>query len=232
LEPNLETRPRFYGRRRGKKLRPGQQTRLQDLLPALSIRPPLPGAVLDPFSLFDPRPRAIWLEVGFGAGEHASAQAEANPDVGLIASEVFLNGIGGLLAKIEAGKIGNIRLFPEDVRQLLPALPEGSIERVFVLFPDPWPKKRHRERRFIGAENLTALARLLADGGELRIASDHPVYIEWAREQMAARQEFTLILDADARPEGWPATRYEAKALSAGTPCVYLAFRRLDRSSN
>ncbi len=232
MEPNPETRPRFYGRRRGKKLRPGQLSRFQDLLPSLAIALPPPGQRLDPFSLFASRPSAIWLEVGFGAGEHASAQALANPGIGLIASEVFMNGIGGLLAKIESAKIGNIRLFPEDVRQLMPVLPEASIEKIFVLFPDPWPKKRHAERRFIGMENLPELARLLTDGGELRIASDHPVYIEWAREQMAACKDFALTLDVRSRPDGWPPTRYESKALAQGTPCVYMAFRRLDRSAS
>ncbi|TAN72055.1 MAG: tRNA (guanosine(46)-N7)-methyltransferase TrmB [Magnetospirillum sp.] len=217
--------PRFYGRRKGKPLRKTKQELLQSLLPQLEIPAPKPGETLDPAGLFAFNPKAIWLEVGFGAGEHTAAQAQANPEVGLIGSEVFLNGLGGLLKLIAAEGLNNIRIFPDDVRRLLPALPDGCLERVFVLFPDPWPKKRHADRRFIGTGNLDQLSRLLGPGGELRVASDHPVYIAWVREQMALRSDFEPVQDAGSRPDGWAPSRYEQKALEQGTVCAYMSWK-------
>ncbi|MBF0166387.1 MAG: tRNA (guanosine(46)-N7)-methyltransferase TrmB [Alphaproteobacteria bacterium] len=218
--------PRFYGRRKGKPIRAGKQDVLDALLPKLAIPAPRAGERLALASLFAFTPKEIWLEVGFGSGEHTAAQAETHPDVGFIGSEVFLNGIGGLLKHIAAAGLTNIRVFPEDVRRLLPALPDGCLARVFVLFPDPWPKKRHAGRRFIGPDNLDQLARLLMPGGELRIASDHPIYVDWVREQMAARPDFAPCQDAAVRPEGWAPSRYEQKALEQGILCSYMAWKR------
>jgi tRNA (guanine-N7-)-methyltransferase len=218
--------PRFYGRRKGKPLRKGKQELVEELLPRLSIPVPGAGEKIDPLALFENKPQEVWLEVGFGGGEHTAAQADANPGVGLIGSEVFLNGLGGLLKHIAANAIGNIRIFPEDVRLLLPSLPDGCLSKVFVLFPDPWPKKRHAERRFIGQANLDQLARLLRSGGELRIASDHPVYIDWALEQMGQRKDFANILKTNEHPADWPVSRYEQKALAKGVSCTYTAWKR------
>jgi tRNA (guanine-N7-)-methyltransferase len=218
--------PRFYGRRKGKALRRGKLELMDELLPSLAIAVPAQGALLDPLALFPNHPRDIWLEVGFGAGEHTAAQARANPDIGLIGSEVFLNGLGGLLKHVAADKLDNIRIFPEDVRRLLPSLPDNCLGRVFVLFPDPWPKKRHATRRFIGPENLDMLSRLIRKGGELRIASDHPIYIDWALEQMGLRQDFAPVLNTRQRPGDWPPSRYEQKALEKGITCAYMAWER------
>ena len=218
--------PRFYGRRKGKPLRQGKLELMDQLLPSLAISVPANGAGLDPRTLFPNNPREIWLEVGFGAGEHTAAQAKANPDIGLIGSEVFLNGLGGLLKHVAADHLDNIRIFPEDVRRQLPAIPVGCLSKVFVLFPDPWPKKRHATRRFIGQDNLDVLARLIRPGGELRIASDHPVYIDWALEQMGMRSDFTLVLKTNERPESWPPSRYEGKALEKGISCTYTVWRK------
>lgn len=231
-ERRLDDGPRFFGRRRGKALRARARELLDTLLPRLSLAVPPPGGPVDPASWFETRPRAFWLEVGFGGGEHLAWQAAHNPDVGLIGGEVFLNGIASLLGQIEDAGLDNVRIFPEDVRLLLPALPEACFERAFVLFPDPWPKKRHADRRFIGGDNLDQLARLLADDGRLRIATDDAVYKDWAREQMGKHKQFSLVSEdgPDSRPADWPATRYEAKAIKAGRACLFLEYRRVPRS--
>lgn len=223
--------PRFFGRRRGKSLRSTAQGLVDTLLPRLAIQPPGPQAGLDPFALFDPRPAACWLEVGFGGGEHLAEQARLHPEVGLIGSEPFLNGIASLLGHVAAGDLSTIRVFPEDVRRLLPALPVASLARVFVLFPDPWPKKRHAERRFIGPANLDALARVMADDAELRVASDDPVYQDWAGHHLAAHADFAAIqvtTDRATLPDDWPVTRYERKCLAGRAP-VFFRYRRKPR---
>ncbi|MEO0034369.1 MAG: tRNA ((7)-)-methyltransferase, partial [Pseudomonadota bacterium] len=170
-EPGAATRPRFFGRRSGKPLRRTALGLIESLLPRLAIAIPTPGQRLDPVSLFPAPVRAVWLEVGFGGGEHLADLAAQHPDIGMIGCEVFRNGIASLLGHVERRGLANVRLFPEDVRLLLPALPDASLERAFVLFPDPWPKARHAERRFVNPDNLDQLARLLSDGGEVRVAS-------------------------------------------------------------
>ncbi|HIJ62797.1 MAG TPA: tRNA (guanosine(46)-N7)-methyltransferase TrmB [Rhodospirillaceae bacterium] len=223
----LAESPRFFGRRRGKRLRVAGRDRFARILPALAIAPPPPGSRIDPASLFPRRPGEVWLEIGFGGGEHLAWQAARHPEIGIIGCEVFVNGIASLLGHVEAQGLDNVRVFPEDARLLMPALPDGGIGRAFVLFPDPWPKKRHIERRFVGPDNLDQLARLLAPGAELRIATDDPTYQKWAREQMARHPDFQdLTGEATAKPDDWPATRYEEKALAAGRQPHYLVYRR------
>lgn len=226
------TRPRFYGRRAGKRLRRSALDLLDGLLPRLQV-PVAAGAVLDPATLF-PRPvEQVWLEVGFGGGEHVIAQAGLHPEVGIIGCEPFRNGVASLLGHLNrAPEVDNVRIHPDDVRQLFPLLPAASLGRVFVLFPDPWPKKRHAGRRFIGAENLDSLAVVMADGAELRVASDDPVYQEWAGEQLRAHQAFEEVLvttDRTLLPEDWPQTRYEQKCLAENAP-VFFRFRRKIRA--
>ncbi len=168
------------------------------------------------------------FEVGFGGGEHAEAIARACPDDGLIAAEVFINGICSLLSRLapegaapEAGLPGNLLLWDGDARTLLQALPDQCLDTVFLMFPDPWPKSRHAKRRFVGLANIDLVARVLRPGGEWRIASDDPTYQEWVRSVMAAQDRFTLLEEAAERPAGWPPTRYEAKARRAGRTPVY-----------
>lgn len=225
-------RPRFYGRRRGKRLRRTALGLMETLLPRLAIAMPGPGAPLpsDLRTLF-PRPvETVWLEIGFGGGEHVVAQARLHPEAGIIGCEPFRNGVASLLGHLAAdAAIDNVRVFPEDARLLLPALPEAAVGRVFVLFPDPWPKKRHAGRRFIGPDNLDALARVLADGGELRVASDDPVYQEWAASHLRAHPALTEIqvtTDRAALPPDWPVTRYEAKCLADNPPLFFRFARR------
>jgi len=197
-------------------------------LPRLAVGQPPPGEVIDPASLFARPFDQIWLEVGFGGGEHVAAQARLHPEAGIVGCEVFVNGIASLLGHLAEGDIDNVRIFGEDVRRLLPAFPAASLGRVFVLFPDPWPKKRHALRRFIGPDNLDALARVMAPGAELRVASDDPVYIGWATRHLAAHPGFAAIqvtADRAQLPEDWPVTRYEEKLL-ANHPPMFFRYRR------
>jgi len=225
--------PRFYGRRRGKRLRPTALGLLDTLLPRLAIGVPPSGEEIDPAGLF-PRPLdKIWLEVGFGGGEHVAAQARLHPEAGIIACEVFVNGIASLLGHLAEGDIDTVRIFGEDVRRLLPSLPAASLGRVFVLFPDPWPKKRHQARRFVGPDNLDALARVMAPGAELRVASDDPIYIAWAARHLAAHPALAPIqvtADRSQLPDDWPVTRYEEKLL-ANHPPTFFRYCRVGSAS-
>lgn len=223
--------PRFFGRRRGKRLRPGQQGLLSTLLPRLAIVLPAAGETLAIDALFPRDMAEIWLEVGFGGGEHVADQARLHPEAGIIACEVFRNGIAGLLAHLNGSGLDTVRIYPEDARQLLPTLPAACLGRVFVLFPDPWPKKRHAGRRFIGPDNLDALARVMADGAELRVASDDPVYVAWAGQHLDAHPAFTKIQATTTRgdlPADWPVTRYERKLLAGEAP-MFFRYRRVGR---
>src|SRR5690242_18163288 len=138
----LHERREWRGRRQGRPLRPRRQDLMDRLLPRLRVTPPPPGAFLDPFALFPHRPREIWLEIGFGSGEHLAEQAQRHPDVGFIGCEVFVNGVAALLDHIDRRGLANLRLFDDDARLLLPALPDACLTRAFLLFPDPWPKAR------------------------------------------------------------------------------------------
>jgi len=228
-----ETKPppdRLYGRARGHKLRPRQEQLLERALPRLAF--PLEAAV-DPRAAFAAPVRDVWLEVGFGGGEHARALAMANPDIGLIACEVFENGICSLLSHLvpegdpaTAPLPANLRLFTDDARILLRALPDGALTKLFLMFPDPWPKARHAKRRFVHPAQLPLVARVLRPGGEWRVASDDPIYQDWVREVMAAQDFFDAPKPATTRPDGWPPTRYEAKALREGRRPLYWSFIR------
>jgi tRNA (guanine-N7-)-methyltransferase len=227
-------RPRrlVYGRRRGRKLRPGQEALRRNLLPRLAITLPQTGA-LDPRALFAPPVEEVWLEVGFGGGEHLAAQAEAHPAIGMIGCEVFENGVVKLLGEIERRALGNVRIFTDDARALMAALPEASLGRAFVLFPDPWPKQRHHKRRMVSRETLDRLAVALQDGAELRLASDDADYVAWMLERATAHRAFEWLAEGPAdwraRPADWPPTRYEQKAIAAGRKPAFLRFRRKAR---
>jgi tRNA (guanine-N7-)-methyltransferase len=224
----------FYGRRKGRPLRKGRRSLYETLLPQLMVELP-DDAPLDPASLFDPRPGAVWLEIGFGGGEHFAAQAAANPGIGCIGCEVFESGIASALGHIAAGDLRNVRIFPDDARELLRVLAPQSLDRVFLLFPDPWPKRRHAGRRFVNRANLDRLAELMRDDAELRIASDDPTYIEWALRNVTAHPAFRWMAEAPAdwleRPADAIETRYEHKAREAGRVPMFFRFRRLPRAS-
>lgn len=178
-------------------------------------------------------PTRVWLEIGFGGGEHLAAQAQRHPDIGFIGCEPFINGVAKLLAAVRDDDLKNVRICDDDARPLLDAMDENSIERAFILFSDPWPKKRHNKRRFINPENLDRLARVLKDGAELCFASDHMDFVAWSLERLRAHPSFvwTALTAADWRlpPEDWIATRYEEKARARGEKPAYLLFTRLPR---
>jgi tRNA (guanine-N7-)-methyltransferase len=229
--PDATGEHRLYGRRRGRPLRPGRQLLQQELLPRLAIALPETGP-LDPASLFPTAPAAIWLEIGFGGGEHLAEQAERHPEIGFIGSEVFENGIARLVAEIARRGLGNVRLFADDARLLLDRLAPASLGRVFILFPDPWPKMRHHKRRLVAPATLDRLAILMPPGAELRLATDDPGYLGWMLAHVTAHPAFAWLARRPAdwreRPADWPVTRYEEKARAAGRAPVFLRFRRRD----
>ncbi len=218
--------PKFYGRRKGRPLRAGRLTLVETLLPSITVPTDRPN--LDPATVFDTPVEKVWLEVGFGGGEHLAALAERNPEIGFLGCEPFINGVAKLLSAVEEGGLTNIRLLADDARLLMAALQPGALDRVFVLFPDPWPKRRHWARRFVGPENLPELARVLRPGGELRIATDHPGYLDWILAHMTQCRDFDWLAERSTdwlnRPDDWQPTRYERKSL-AGRP-HYLRFLR------
>lgn len=222
----------FYGRRKGKALRPGQERLLRELLPRLRIVLERDGHPLGSRlrEQFEPYVRAIRLEIGFGGGEHLLSEARAHPDLGFIGCEPFANGVAKLLAAVEAERISNIRIWDQDAAWLLAALPSASLDRIYLLFPDPWPKRRQRKRRFVSDANLVALARVLRPGGELRFATDIDDYAGWALARVERSEHF--VWNAERAEEwrrpwpGWPGTRYEAKTRAAGRPASYLTFTR------
>jgi len=196
-----------------------------------------PGeAILDPRALFPAMPappEALWLEIGFGGGEHLAAQAAARPDIGIIGAEPFVNGVVKLLAAVEAQGLRNVRIRDEDVTALLARLPDACLDRVYLLYPDPWPKRRQRKRRFVSDASLAEIGRVLKDGGLFRFASDIDDYAGWTLVR-AARCPVLAWTARDARDwtrpfPGWPGTRYEAKALEAGRRPTYLEFVRRPR---
>lgn len=221
----------FYGRRKGKRLRTGQEQRLAELLPALRVALPAEGARLDPPELFPVPVDEVWLEIGFGGGEHLAAQAAANPRVGIIGAEPFVNGVVKLLRAVDEAELRNVRVWDEDATALLAALPDASLTRVYLLYPDPWPKRRQRKRRFVSEESLGAIARVLKPGGVFRFASDIDDYAGWTLARTAACRSLEWTAESAAHwmnPwSDWPGTRYEAKALIAGRPPTYLEFRRV-----
>jgi len=224
---------RFYGRRKGRPLRVRKSRLMAELLPQLEITLPKDKAEcanLDPHALFSPPMKNLWLEIGFGGGEHLAQQAARHPDIGLIGCEPFRNGIASLLDHIDRMQIKNIRIFPEDARHLLDSLPAASIDRCFVLFADPWPKTRHAERRFIGPENIVRLTRVLKPGAALSLATDDATLAGWMRQTLATAPDFICTRDVPTPPDDWIATRYEQKGRAAGRACVYLEYERIDQA--
>jgi tRNA (guanine-N7-)-methyltransferase len=224
----------IYGRRRGRRLRSGQRDLLATVLPVLGFEVPERGP-LNLRRLFPDEPADLWLEIGFGAGEHLAWQAQAHPEIGFLGAEVFENGVVRLLAEVQRQSLKNIRVLVDDARLLLAALPEASLGRAFILFPDPWPKQRHHKRRMVAPATLDALARALKDGAELRLATDDLGYLRWMLELAPVHPAFEWQArgprDWRARPADWPATRYEGKAVAAGRIPHFLSLKRKPRNT-
>ena len=226
-------RSRFYGRRHGHRLSALQRQLLAQELPRRDVILPPAGVALDPAILFSPAVTAVWLEIGFGSGEHLLAQAEANPGVGLIGCEPYINGIAAALRPLSERPDLPVRLTMQDARAVLWTVADRSLARVFLLFPDPWPKRRHHKRRFVQPAALDQLARAMIDGGEFRFATDHREYARWTLGHVLRHGAFEWLArspnDWRSRPADWPATRYERKAERAGRAPIFLRFRRRPR---
>lgn len=218
---------RSFGRRKGRRLSAHQQHLVDDVAPRHRVSLHVASAET-PWLAADQR--SIWLEIGFGGGEHLVWQARANPDVTLIGAEPFQDGVIKVLAAIEVERLANVRVHDDDARDLLRWLPPASIARAFILFPDPWPKKRHTKRRLLNPHTLDLLARAMQPGGELRFATDIADYVRTALLALTAHEAFrwpaTGPADWRERPADWPETRYEQKAKREGRRCYYFSFRR------
>ena len=220
---------RTYGRRKGHTLSPRKQRLVDELLPGLrlDLSAPAPAPLTN---LFPVPVTGIWLEIGFGGGEHLAWQGEANPDTGFIGCEPFINGVAKLLTEIDERNLANIRIWDDDARDVFDWLSDASLDGVFVLFPDPWPKTRHHKRRLISTATLATLARLMKPGAELRIASDIGDYVRASLEALLASDAFEWQAerpgDWRVRPADWPPTRYEKKALREGRKGHFLIFRK------
>lgn len=228
---------RSYGRRRGKRMTRTRTDLLETLLPKLRVPIPEDGkGCIDLVALFQKNVTDIWFEIGFGAGEHLAGQAEAHPATGFIGCEPFINGVANLLAEIEKCSLTNVAVFDDDARMVLDALPDRCLGRVFILFPDPWPKARHWKRRIFSTETLNLLARVMKPGAELRFATDHMApdggYLRWALGCAVRHPAFQWLAqgpdDWRGRPLDWIPTRYERKALAEGLAPVCLRFRRVN----
>ncbi len=219
---------RSFGRRIGRALSPRQALLWAQTLPKLQLDMSQPAA---PTMLFPRRMREIWLEIGFGGGEHLVWQAQHNSDIGHIGCEPFRDGVVKVLSSVDEHCLDNIRLHPDDARDVLRWLPPASISRAFVLFPDPWPKAKHQKRRLVNSSLLTALARVLKPGGQLRLGTDIADYARTmlmaAQRQPQLRWTAATADDWRVRPEDWPQTRYEAKAVREGRSSCYLLFERI-----
>jgi tRNA (guanine-N7-)-methyltransferase len=213
---------RSFGRIKSRTLKPRQANLFDTLLPRIGVTDDLIASDAE-----------LWLEIGFGGGEHMAAQAARNPDVTIIGCEPFLNGVGSALRHVEDGQLTNVRIVSGDARPLLEGLPDRRLSRIFILFPDPWPKARHNKRRFIQPETVAEFARVLKDGGRVRFATDWADYADWTLQRILANPDFDWPAQ---RPQDWttpPAdhftTRYETKGLGDCTP-VFLDFVRTPRN--
>ncbi|MBP7701936.1 MAG: tRNA (guanosine(46)-N7)-methyltransferase TrmB [Phenylobacterium sp.] len=225
MEENSHPLMRSYGRIKSRPIKPRQAALVEELLPAL--RPPQ--------GLFDPRmlmagSREAWLEIGFGGGEHMASQAARAPDVLIVGCEPFLNGVASAVRHVAEQDLKNVRIHDGDARELAACLPDASLDRVFILFPDPWPKARHHKRRIVQSDMVAELARVLKPGGRLRFATDVAGYTDWALERILASPEFDWPAQ---RADDWrlaPAdhitTRYEEKRLGDCEPVFFDFIRR------
>lgn len=240
----MTDKPKFFGRRKGRTIRKAKSFLLDNFLPRILISA---GKLINLEDIFGKKD-SYCLEIGFGDGEHLAAISQDNPQNGYIGVEVYKNGVANLLTlltglkegneddltaeiKLLANRTDNIRVFDDDVRLLFSCLPDACFDKVYLLFPDPWPKNRHAERRFINSDNLKELARIIKKGGILQVATDHPIYKRWTLEQMHDNRDFvwTAKTSDDWRnpPADWHETKYQRKALREGRRPVFFEFKRI-----
>jgi len=222
---------RTYGRRHVKKLKGIRALAIEDVLPQVSIFLPEGDGFIDPKSFFDFSVKEIWFEIGFGGGEHLLHQAINNPDIGLIGCEPFINGVSSLCVGIREKNVKNIRVWPSDARMLMDRIVPQSLDRLFLLHPDPWPKNRHHKRRFLQMETLDKLAQLLKLDALFRMATDHQELAVWLLKKMYFHSAFEWCAasadDWRKPPLDCPETRYGQKGLEQGRPPIYFSFRRV-----
>ena len=225
LDKQISEHVRSFGRRRGKKLRAGRERLVDELLPKIKFDNARPLA-----QQFSEKINDIWMEIGFGGGEHLAAQALAHPDIGFIGAEPFINGVAKLVTTINDENISNVRIWPDDVREIFPNISNGVLGKIFILFPDPWPKKRHAKRRLLTHETLDEIYRIMKPGAQMVVASDHSDYVRFALFQISTHPGFEWqgesAADWRTPPAGWTQTRYEEKALAKGIKASYLVFER------
>ena len=219
----------LFGRRKAKPLSAHQNALLGSLLPKLAVDPDR-DPIRDLPALFEHRPDAVYLEIGFGGGEHLVARALANPEAGFIGIEPFVNGIAKALVQVDLLQIENIRIFDKDASLLIGKLPDDGLAGIDLLYPDPWPKRRHWKRRFINRKNLCQIARILSPGGRLRFVSDHPGYVNWTLRHCLKLSDMRWTAkqagDWQNPWPGWLSTRYEKKAFREGRSPAYLIFEK------
>lgn len=216
-------RRKIWGRRQARPIKGIQKDLMSTLLPhvRLTVTPDQKAFNLS---------KITWLEIGFGGGEHLATQAQRHPDCEFIGCEPFVNGVASLLQHIDEKALTNCRIVMDDARLFMETLPDHSVDYICVLFPDPWPKKRHHKRRIVNDETVKEFARLLKPGGELRLATDIEHYADWMQKAMATCPAFKIDLQGRAsiheRPNDWPVTRYEQKGLEAGRPSAYMIYTK------
>ena len=239
---NTSDKPKFYGRRQGRKIRKAKSGLLERFLPQVAID----SATKISKDIFPYNVDEIYLEIGFGNGEHIAGQSEKNHHIGFIGAEVFKNGVANLLTlmtgikensdmpekiKLLPNRKDNVRIYSDDVRVLFSQIPDGFLSKIFLLFPDPWSKKRHASRRFVNPDNLNESARMLKKGGILRVATDHKTYKSWTLRRLHEDKRFiwTAQISDDWRnpPSDWVETKYQRKAIREGRKPVFLDFKRI-----
>lgn len=239
----LNDKPKFYGRRKGRTIRKAKTTLLDAFLPKVKITK---DTDFNKNTMFFQPVNEVYLEIGFGNGEHLAGHAKNHPNIGYIGAEVFQNGVANLLSittgikegtdlpdniSLEAGRVDNIRVWDDDIRLLFATIPDGFLDKIFLLFPDPWPKTRHANRRFINPDNLAEISRILKKDGILRVATDHKVYKSWTLRQMAKDKNFIWTAscgnDWKHEPSDWVETKYQRKAIREGRRAVFLDYRRV-----
>lgn len=241
----MQDKPKFFGRRKGRTIRKAKSFLLDSFLPRVLVKA---DKKLDLSTCFGQNKAEYRLEIGFGDGEHLAALSQDMPDCGFLGVEVYKNGVANLLSlmtgikegndedlsaeiKLLPERVDNVRIYDDDVRLLFDVLPDSIFDKVYLLFPDPWPKTRHSERRFINADNLRILARIIKKGGILQVATDHPIYKRWTLDTMHKCKDFVWTAETsdDWRypPADWHETKYQRKALREGRRPVFFEFRRI-----
>lgn len=221
---------KIWGRKQSRPLKNYQKSLLEQLLPQLQVKI-VPEVHIDITTLFHTPKQDYHMEIGFGGGEHLAARAAESPEIGFLGCEPFINGVASLLKHIDTNSINNVRIVVDDARLLLKSMPDQSVSRIYVLFPDPWHKKRHHKRRIISNETIEDLSRVLKSNGELFMATDIIDYATWMQETLKPRQEFSLDMGErqilTERPTDWPhPTKYEMKGVREGRQATYMIYRK------